>query len=117
MNDTSSAFAAVDGLAFSRLSGWFDVSVRAEHVLRIPFRLNLSEPLESHAESSLDAFGTLVLRQKVDVRATSGERFHIIPRVAGPFNVRSVLIRLFPRASYVEHITGVTIADGRVLLS
>ena len=33
------------GLAHSR--GWLDVAVRPEHVLRVPLRLDLGEPLEA----------------------------------------------------------------------
>ena len=40
----------------------FDVPVRSEDVLRIPFRFNFGEPLESIPKRRLDALGTVVLR-------------------------------------------------------
>jgi hypothetical protein len=57
-----------------------DVPVCAEHILRIPSRLDLRKPLHSLAECCFDAFGPLDLRQEVDVvtprrRLTSPNRF------------------------------------------
>jgi hypothetical protein len=50
-----------------------DVPVCAEHVLRIPLRFDLGKPRKSLAKRCLDAFGTFIFRQEIDVRAARRE--------------------------------------------
>src|SRR3989304_8691759 len=102
--------------AVHALSDRFNVAVRPERVLRIPFRLDPGEALESLAECRLGALGTFVLGQEVDVGAAGREPLHVIPRLTRPFDVCAVLVGLFPRARYVEHVARIAVADGRVLL-
>jgi len=64
-----------DDLAVANAENWaryhlldrLDVSVGAEHVLRIPFALMAAKPLEPRAEGRPGAVGPLVLREEVEV--------------------------------------------------
>src|SRR5215471_7666635 len=75
---------------------WFDVTVSAEYILRIPFRFDLGEPLQPLAKRGFYAVATFISSLKIDISATGRERLHICPRLACPLDIRFVRLRSFP---------------------